>query len=132
MAMGCSLSPIISNIYVEHFETVALESAQHKPFLWLHYVNETCVVWSHGPERLQNFLKRLNSPRPSIQFTMAIEPDSVIPFLDFLVIKKEWHWPPKSTEKQFTMAIILTSILTIYSAREKKFNTDSSQKMFQP
>jgi retron-type reverse transcriptase len=83
MALGSSLSPIVSNIYVEHFEKPALDSAQNKPFLWLRYVDDTLVDWSHDPERLQNFLNHLNSLRPSIQFTMEIESDSPIPFRIF-------------------------------------------------
>jgi hypothetical protein len=43
MAMGSSLSPIVSNI-MEHFEKLALDSAQHKPSLWLRYVDDTFVV----------------------------------------------------------------------------------------
>jgi hypothetical protein len=31
MAMGNSLSPIVSNIFTKHFEKMALDSAQHKP-----------------------------------------------------------------------------------------------------
>jgi hypothetical protein len=60
MAMGSSLSPIIRNIYMEHFEKLALDPVQHKPSLWLQYVDGIFVVWPHGPERLQNF------HRPSI------------------------------------------------------------------
>jgi hypothetical protein len=33
MAMGCSLSPIVSNIYREHFEKLPLDSAQYKSSL---------------------------------------------------------------------------------------------------
>jgi hypothetical protein len=33
MAMGSSLSPVVSNIFMEHFEKFALDSAQHKPSL---------------------------------------------------------------------------------------------------
>jgi hypothetical protein len=47
------------------------------------------MVWPHGPEWLQNFLCHLSSLRTSIQFTVEIESDSVIPFLDVLVIRKE-------------------------------------------
>jgi hypothetical protein len=44
MAMESSLSPIVSNIYMEHFEKLALDSAQHKPLLWLQYADDTFVA----------------------------------------------------------------------------------------
>jgi hypothetical protein len=89
MAMGSSLLPIVSNIFMEHFEKFALDSAQHKPSVWLRYVDDTFVVWPHGPSRLQDFLNHLNSLRPSIQFTMEIESDSAIAFLDVQDIRRE-------------------------------------------
>jgi hypothetical protein len=88
MAMGSSLSPIHSNIFPEHSEKLALDSAQHKPSLWLQYVDDTFVVWPRGQEQLQNFLSHLNSLRHSIQFTKKIQSGSAIPFLDVLVIRK--------------------------------------------
>jgi hypothetical protein len=66
MAMGNSLSPIVSNIFMEHFEKLALDSAPYKPSLWLRFVDDIFVVWPYGPERLYNFLGHLNSLRPSI------------------------------------------------------------------
>jgi hypothetical protein len=89
MAMGSSLSPIVSNIFMEHFEKLALDSAQHKPWLWLQYVADTFVVWPHGLSQLQKFLSHLNCLRPSIQFTMETESDNAIAFLDVLVIREE-------------------------------------------
>jgi hypothetical protein len=47
------------------------------------------VVWPHGPQRLQDFLSHLNSLSTSIQFTIEIEPESAIAFLDVLVIREE-------------------------------------------
>jgi hypothetical protein len=44
MAIRSSLSPIVSGIYVENFEKLALDSAQCKPSLWLRYGDETFVV----------------------------------------------------------------------------------------
>jgi hypothetical protein len=58
---------------MEDFEKLARDSAQHKPSLWLRYLADTFVAWPYGPEQLQNFLRHLNSLRPSIQFTMEIE-----------------------------------------------------------
>jgi hypothetical protein len=60
-AMGNSLSHIVRNILMEHFEKLAFGSAQHKPTLWLRNVDDPFVVW-----RLQDFLSHLNSlSRPS-------------------------------------------------------------------
>jgi hypothetical protein len=49
MAIGRFLSSIISKIYMDHFEILALDSAQHKPLLWLHYVDDIFVIWPHFP-----------------------------------------------------------------------------------
>ena len=89
MAMENSLSPIVSNIFMEHFEKLALDSTPYKPSLWLRYVDDTFVVWPHGPERLQTFFDHLNSLRPSICFTMETESNNVISFLDVLVIREK-------------------------------------------
>jgi hypothetical protein len=44
IAMGSSLSPNVSNIYIEHFKELGFRLAQHKPLLWLCYVDDTFVV----------------------------------------------------------------------------------------
>jgi hypothetical protein len=74
---------------MEHFEELALDAAPYKPSLWLWYVDDTFVIWPHGTNQLQGFLGHLNRVRPSIQFTMEIESNNSIPFLDILVIKKD-------------------------------------------
>jgi hypothetical protein len=89
MAMGNSLSPIVSNIFMGYFEKLGLDLAQHKPSLWLRYVDDTFGVWPHGPSQLQDFLNHLSSLRPSIQFVIEIESENAIAFLDVLVIREE-------------------------------------------
>jgi hypothetical protein len=44
MAMGSSLFPIIRNIFVEHFEQLSLDSAPHKPAMWLRCGRHICRV----------------------------------------------------------------------------------------
>jgi hypothetical protein len=58
---GMELSPMVSNIFMEYSEEIALGTADHKPAKWLRYVDETFVVWSNGPAKLQRFLHHLNS-----------------------------------------------------------------------
>jgi hypothetical protein len=87
MALGSSLSPFVSNIFVDHFEKLAFDSIQHKQSLWLRYT-DIFVAWPHDPRWLQNILSHLNSLRPSIQFAKEIESGSTIPFLDVLINRK--------------------------------------------
>jgi hypothetical protein len=70
MAMGSSLYPVISNIFMEHFEQLVLDSVPHKPAMWLRYMGDTFVMWSHGMEKLQEFRSHINSLRSSTQFTI--------------------------------------------------------------
>lgn len=86
--MGSPLSPVVANLFLEDFETRALDSAADKPSCWLRYVDDTFVVWPHGPDKLQNFLRHINSVHPNINFTMETEVNNKLPFLDCLVLKK--------------------------------------------
>jgi hypothetical protein len=52
MAMGTSLSEVVSNIFMEHSEEIALDTADNKPAKWLRYVDYPFVVLPHGPARL--------------------------------------------------------------------------------
>jgi hypothetical protein len=88
MVMGNSLSPTVSNIFMENFEEVALDTPEYKPAKWLRYVDDTFVVWPHGPARLQQFFDHIDSVRPTIKFAMEIETNNNLPFLDVLVMKQ--------------------------------------------
>ncbi|MDA8010421.1 MAG: reverse transcriptase domain-containing protein, partial [Alphaproteobacteria bacterium] len=87
-AMGSPLSPVIANLYLESLEETAILSAPFKPKLWVRYVDDTFVIWTHGPDRLQSFHQHLNKQHPKIQFTVEEEKDDQLPFLDVLVTKE--------------------------------------------
>jgi len=61
VAMGSPLSHIIANFFMEDFETKALASTKFHPKTWKSFVNGTCVIRPHGREKLDLFLKHLNS-----------------------------------------------------------------------
>jgi hypothetical protein len=46
-AMGSPLSPIIANIYIEHFEKIAVNSTNLYQKIWRRYVDDTFVIWPH-------------------------------------------------------------------------------------
>lgn len=87
--MGSPLSPVIANLFMEDLEIRAIQTAPLKPKLWLRYVDDTFVIWTHGREHLNSFLDHLNSIHNKIKFTMEVETDDQLPFLDVLVKKKQ-------------------------------------------
>ncbi|XP_015125032.1 uncharacterized protein LOC107046828, partial [Diachasma alloeum] len=88
-AMGSPISPIIANIFMEHFENDTLKSVAQKPAVWFRYVDDTFVIWPHGRTGLNQFLEFLNAQHPSIKFTMEIEQNGCLPFLDVLVYRNK-------------------------------------------
>ena len=84
-AMGSPLSPIIANLYMENFETKALNTAPNPPTLWKRYVDDTFVVIKKCHQ--EEFFHHINSIEESIQFTAEdTHADGTLPFLDVLVI----------------------------------------------
>ena len=81
--MGSPVSPVVANIYMEMFEDQALSSAQNRPRMWKRYVDDTFCIMEK--RHVKAFLVHLNSLRPSIQFTMEMEENNSLPFLDTLV-----------------------------------------------
>jgi hypothetical protein len=88
VAMGSPLAPVIANYYMEHFEQQALSRAPRIPTQWYRYVDDTFVVWPHGEEELREFLDQLNSIHHNIKFTMKVEKNRSLPFLDVLVSRR--------------------------------------------
>nr|CAI5837953.1 unnamed protein product [Callosobruchus analis] len=56
VAMGSPPSSTVAIFVMKKIEQVALEGAQYKPKIWLRYVDDTFVIWSHGIERRREFL----------------------------------------------------------------------------
>jgi len=68
---------------------MAIQSAKKQPSHWFRFVDDTFVVWSHGEDELRLFLEHLNNVHPRIQFTMEMEQDNQLAFLDVLVMRDD-------------------------------------------
>ncbi|GJQ73972.1 hypothetical protein Trydic_g18902 [Trypoxylus dichotomus] len=85
VAMGSPLSPVVANLFMEQFESLAVETAADKPTVWWRYLDDTFVIWPHGRDKLDRFLEHLNGVYPNIQLTMELEHNGELPFLDVRV-----------------------------------------------
>ncbi|XP_046550408.1 uncharacterized protein LOC124260192 [Haliotis rubra] len=79
--MGSPLSPIITEIYMTHFEEQALASSPTQPVCWYRKVDDTFVILRKDQDPT-SLLQHLNTQHPRIKFTMETERDSALPFLD--------------------------------------------------
>ena len=72
---------------MEHLEQLALECAPSHPTQWKRYVDETCRIVRLGA--VEEFHKHINSICPSIQFTVELENEGTLPFLDILLERRK-------------------------------------------
>ena len=79
--MGTRMAPAYANLSMGEFERKALKDYADQPFLWLRYIDDILMVWTHGEEKLHNFITYLNNIHPTIKFTSERSITS-IPFLD--------------------------------------------------
>ncbi|XP_068697470.1 uncharacterized protein [Montipora foliosa] len=78
--MGSPVSAILANLVMEYVDEKALLSAPNSPKWWIRYVDDShvCIKREHADE----FHAHLNSINTSIKFTIEIESEGSIAFLD--------------------------------------------------
>ena len=82
--MGSPVSPIVANLYMEHFERKALHSASNPTRYWYRFVDDTWVIQQSVHK--QGVLEHINSIDPAIKFAVeGSQGNGGIPFLDTLV-----------------------------------------------
>ena len=89
---GCSnggppVSAVVVNLYMEFFEELALKSAPSRPRFWKWYVDDTCCIIIK--DEVEPLLNHLNSVQPTIKFTMELERDGNLSFIDFKLTQRE-------------------------------------------
>ncbi|XP_055856163.1 uncharacterized protein LOC129919329 [Episyrphus balteatus] len=87
VAMGSPVAPIIADIWMQYFKMKALETSPIKPVIWKRYVDDTFCILNKND--VDTFLNHLNSVHSKIQFTMEIEENNTLAFLDVKVIKNQ-------------------------------------------
>lgn len=87
VAMGSPISPLIANLWMEDIENQAINTAMFKPKIWLRYVDDTfCII---KRDQLEFFLNHINSIHQKTKFTVELENNGCLAFLDVQIYRKE-------------------------------------------
>ena len=68
-AVGTALAPNYANLFMDRFETKALENWPRKPIIWLRFIDDIFMIWQHGRDELDQFIVYLNQIHENIKFT---------------------------------------------------------------
>ena len=80
--MGSPVSPVIANIYMEHFESLAIPTSPTLNKWWFKYVDD--VHSATRKDQVNKFQEHHNSKGPHIKFTIELLGTDGLPFLDTL------------------------------------------------
>ena len=69
---------------MDKIETNFLDTQEFKLLVWFRYIDDVFFIWTHGKEKLEEFLKDFNNYHPNIKLTHEFNKES-IPFLDLKV-----------------------------------------------
>lgn len=79
-AMGTRMAPSYANLFMGKLESTFLESQNYKPLIWLRFIDDIFMIWTHGIELLYKFLDALNN-FSELKFEWKIS-SNLITFLD--------------------------------------------------
>ena len=71
-AMGSSIAPAYASLFMGKFEMDFMKICSEKPTLWLRFLDDIFMVWTHSLDKLHEFIKCLNNFHPYIKFTYDI------------------------------------------------------------
>ena len=80
-AMGSSMAPAYASLFMGKFEMDFMKICSEKPTLWLRFLDDIFMVWTHSLDKLHEFIKCLNNFHPYIKFTYDIS-ETKVSFLD--------------------------------------------------
>ena len=84
-AMGTKMAPAFANLFMGDFEEKAIENHADKPYLWFRYIDDIFMIWTHGEQKLDEYILYLNNLHSTIKFTSE-RSTSAIPFLDVNIL----------------------------------------------
>ncbi|XP_050792228.1 uncharacterized protein LOC127042831 [Gopherus flavomarginatus] len=89
-AMGTRMAPQYANIFMADLEQRFLSSCPLTPLLYLRYIDDIFIIWTHGKETLEKFHHDFNSFHPTINLSLD-QSTREVHFLDTTVQISDGH-----------------------------------------
>ena len=88
LPMGNSLSGLLSGIFLSALESQFLNQNNKNIIFWRRYVDDVLVLWDgDNLSHIENFHKYINTAHPNIKYTIEIEQNNNLKFLDLSITK---------------------------------------------
>ena len=88
VAMGSPLSPVLAGIFMAELERTILPTLRDHISPWKRYVDDT--IFCIKEESVEHVPSKLNGYHDNTEFTYEIDNDGKLPFLDLLVVSKDY------------------------------------------
>ena len=133
LSMGSCLAPLMAEFALHMVEETIIE-----PRLFLRYADDCLAVFQNEVEA-EEFLLRINSCHPALQFTIEKEEDKKINFLDMTVYHKDnvlrtkWYVKPTNTllythQSSVSPTSYKKNAIRALYVRSQKLTTDNEEK----
>ena len=78
-ATGTKFAPSYACIFMDQIETKFLRTQNHESMVWFRFIDDIFFIWTHGEEKLKEYIADFNAFNPNIQFTYESS-KKVLPF----------------------------------------------------
>ncbi|CAF1527863.1 unnamed protein product [Didymodactylos carnosus] len=83
--MGSPLAPILAHLFMSELENCIQDHRGKKPDLFYRYVDDIFMIMHGNQKDIHSFLKFMNKIESSIKFTIEMQNNNKLPFLDVMV-----------------------------------------------
>ena len=67
--IGTKFAPPYACMFMDQVELEFLKTQIHQPLVWFRFIDDIFFIWTHGEDKLEQFLVDFNKFHPSLKFT---------------------------------------------------------------
>lgn len=91
VAMGSPLAPILADLWLQKIEQKLNKFSKNRPIIWARYVDDIFCLFDIPINKILEFHTRINKWHKNLKFTIEMESNKTLPFLDVLVTHDQDH-----------------------------------------